>query len=99
MKIVYTAAARSDLPAIGEWLAAHYPALASVVERCMREVVAHIAGWPQSAPRVAGRTGVHVVHLGRFPYKIFYRLTTDTVEILDIRYSEQRPGDERFVAG
>lgn len=67
MKVVYTAAAQNELCEIGEWLAAHYPLIASSVERRIREVVAHIARWPDSAPRSAGREGVRVVPLRTIP--------------------------------
>lgn len=93
MKVIYTAAAQSDLREIGEWLAAHYPGLAPRVERRIRDVVAHIARWPESAPRATGREGVRVVPLGRYPYKVFYRLTADTVEILHIHHASRQPWD------
>jgi hypothetical protein len=35
-----------------------------------------------------------VVPLGRYPYKIFYRVTNDTVEILHIHHAARRPWDE-----
>lgn len=95
MKVVYTAAAQSDLRQIGAWLAAHYPAIALDVERRIRDVVAHSARWPESAPRAAGRKGVRVVPLGRYPYKIFYRVTAEAVEILHIRHAARRPWGER----
>jgi plasmid stabilization system protein ParE len=31
----------------------------------------------------------------RYPYKIFYRLRGDAVEILHIRHTARRPWDER----
>ena len=91
MKVVYTAAAENDLRAIGEWLAAHYPFIAPQVERRIRDVVAHIASFPASGPRAGGRDRVRVVPLAHYPYKIFYRATADTLEILHIRHSARRP--------
>ncbi len=35
------------------------------------------------------------VPLGHYPYKIFYRLSTDTVEILHIHHAARRPWDEQ----
>lgn len=89
MKVVYTAAAQNDLREIGEWLAAHYPVVAPRVEQRIRDVVAYIARRPESAPRSAGR----VMPLGHYPYKIFYRVTADTVEILHIHHAARRPWD------
>ncbi len=95
MKVVYTAAAQNDLREIGEWLAARYPAVAPHVERRIREIVVHIARWPESGPRSAGRDGVRVVPLGRYPYRIFYRVGADEVEILHIHHAARRPWDEQ----
>jgi toxin ParE1/3/4 len=43
MKVVYTDEALTDLAAIADWLIAHYPTVAPVVEQRIRRVVAHIA--------------------------------------------------------
>ncbi|KIZ41787.1 MULTISPECIES: type II toxin-antitoxin system RelE/ParE family toxin [Rhodopseudomonas] len=95
MKVVYTDQALRDLDAIADWLTAHYPKVAPAVGRRIRSVVAHIARWPASARRSAGRPDVRVVPLGRYPYLIFYRVTADTVEILHIHHAaRQRPDDD-----
>jgi toxin ParE1/3/4 len=96
MKVVYTDEALRDLDAIADWLIAHYPAVAPVVERRIRVVVAHIARWPESSRRSAGRPDVRVVSLGRYPYKIFYRITDDRIEILHIHHAARRPWDEQI---
>jgi len=51
--------------------------------------------WPESSRRSAKRPGVHAVPLGRYPYKIFYRVADDTVQILHIHHAAQRPWDEQ----
>jgi toxin ParE1/3/4 len=94
MKVVYTAAALEDLDRIGEWLAKHYPAIAPTVELRIREVVGRIGRWPESARRSAKRPGVRVVPIGRYPYKIFYRVTGEAVEILHIHHAARQPWDE-----
>jgi toxin ParE1/3/4 len=35
------------------------------------------------------------VPLGRYPYKIFYRVADDTVQILHIHHAAQPPWDEQ----
>ena len=94
MKVVYTDEALNDLAAIADWLSAHYPTIAPDVERRIRRVVAHIARWPASARRASGRTDVRVVPLGRYPYKIFYRATSEAIEILHIHHAARQPTDE-----
>jgi toxin ParE1/3/4 len=91
MKVVYTEEALRDLDAIADWLIVHYPAVAPIIERRIRSVVAHIARWPESSRRSAKRPSVRVVSLGRYPYKIFYRVTNDTVEILHIHHAARQP--------
>jgi hypothetical protein len=39
-----------------------------------------------TAQEVVGRPGVRVVPLLRYPYKVFYRSTGDTIEILYIHH-------------
>ena len=73
MKVRYTEEALKDIDEIAAFLAETYPAIAPAVERRIRTVVARIARWPKSARRSAGRPGVYVVPLGRYPYKLFYR--------------------------
>ena len=94
MKVLYTPAALRDLAEIAEWLAVHYPTIAPVVERRIRTVVGQIGRWPESARRSAKRPVVRVVPVGRYPYKIFYRVRADTVEILHIHHSAREPWDE-----
>jgi toxin ParE1/3/4 len=95
MKVVYTEEALRDLDAIADWLIAHYPTVAPAVERRIQSVVAHIARWPESARRSANRPGVRAAPLGRYPYKIFYRINGDRVEILHIHHAARQPWDEQ----
>lgn len=94
MKVVYTPAALRDLAEIADWLDAHYSTIASDVERRIHEVIGHIERWPDSARRSARRPDVRVIPVGRYPYKIFYRAGTDTVEILHVHHAARRPWDE-----
>jgi toxin ParE1/3/4 len=94
MKIVYTEDALRDLDAIADWLLLHYPAVAPGFERRIRRAVANIAQWPESAPRSERYPRIRVTSLGRYPYKIFYRVADDTLEILHIHHAARRPWDE-----
>lgn len=95
MKVVYTPAALLDLAEIADWLALHYPTIAPTVESRIRAVVERIGRWPESARRSNKRPGVRVVPVGPYPYKIFYRVTADTVEILHVHHAARRPWDEQ----
>jgi toxin ParE1/3/4 len=90
MKVVFTDAAVDDLRSIAAYLAANYPSAAATVERRLRILIARIARWPESAQRVIERPGVRVVPLVRYPYRIFYRVTEEAVEILHIHHTSRR---------
>jgi toxin ParE1/3/4 len=94
MKVVYTDAALKDLDAISDWLIIHYPAVAPVVGRRIRNAVARIARWPGSSRCSTKRPSVRTASLGRYPYEIFYQVTDDTVQILHIHHAAQQPWDE-----
>jgi toxin ParE1/3/4 len=81
MRVVYTDQALHDLDDILRYIAAHFPTAYQSFERHLRTIELRIGQWPQSAQQVADRTGVRVVPLVRYPYKIFYRVTAETVEI------------------
>jgi len=95
MKGVYTEDALDDLEAIAEWLIVNYPAAAPTIEQRIRSVVAHIGRWPESARMSAGRANVRVIPVGRYPYKIFYRISDETIEILHIHHAARQPWDEQ----
>jgi toxin ParE1/3/4 len=91
MKVIYTAEALDNLDGILAFLGRNYPAISAAFEKRLRTVVARIGAWPESAEEVAERPGVRVAPLIRYPYKIFYRITDETVEILYIHHAARRP--------
>lgn len=93
MKVRYTPAALEDLAGIAEWLAIHYPTIAPAVERRIRRTVFVIGRWPGSAQRSDARTEVRAAVVGKYPYKIFYRIADDVVEVLHIHHAARRPWD------
>ena len=90
MKVVYTDEALTDLDEILGYISSHYPAVYTLFERRLRTVEARIGAWPESAPEVAERPGVRVVPLIRYPYKIFYRVENEVVDILYIHHAARR---------
>ena len=94
MKVVYTASALGDLTEIAEWLSLHYPSIANAAERRIRLTVAVIGQWPESARRSRQRPDVRVAAVGKYPYRIFYRVAADAVEILHIHHTARKQWDE-----
>jgi toxin ParE1/3/4 len=95
MRVVYSPRAIRDL----EDIAAYYrsvadPNIAAAISDRIERVIDRIGRRPQTAPRVVERPDVRAVLVLRYPYKIFYRLRDDAVEILHIRHTAQRPWSE-----
>jgi toxin ParE1/3/4 len=87
MRVVYTVEALADLDGILRYIANHHPAISEAFENRLHAVVARIARWPESAQEVVERPGVRMAPLIRYPYKIFYRISNETVEILHIHHA------------
>jgi toxin ParE1/3/4 len=58
-------------------------------------VIEHIGRWPESARRSTKHAAVRVLLIGRYPDKVFYRVTAEAVEILHIHHAARRPWDEQ----
>ena len=89
MKVVWTEAALVELDDILTYTAEHHPSHVAAIEQRIRAVVARIGGWPESARAVEQRLGVRVAPLVRYPYRIFYRLGDEAVEILHVQHTSR----------
>jgi toxin ParE1/3/4 len=94
MKVVFTGAARRDLDEILSYLAENQPSLVGPVENRIHAVLEILGRWPESARVVAQRPEIHVASLIHYPYRIFYRMANDAIEIVHIRHTSRRPWDE-----
>ncbi|MFN3548993.1 MAG: type II toxin-antitoxin system RelE/ParE family toxin [Mesorhizobium sp.] len=65
------------------------------LELRLRQVLERIANQPNAAREVVQRPGVRVLPLVRYPYKVFYRVRSDSVLILHIRHAARQPWVER----
>ena len=92
MKLVYSRRALADLDQIKDYYAANAsPAIAEAIGRRLENVVDRICRVPEAAPRVSQRSQVRVVAVVRYPFRIFYRLRDDAVDVLHIRHTSRRP--------
>jgi plasmid stabilization system protein ParE len=92
MRVVYSPRAVRDL----EHIAAYYrtvadPRIAAAISERIEQVINRVARRPEMAPRVVERRNVGAVLVLRYPYKVFFRLRDDAIEILHIRHTAQRP--------
>jgi plasmid stabilization system protein ParE len=95
MKVVYTEEALRNLEEIHDYIRENYPAISEAFQLRLRFVVARIAKWPESAQEVAAQSGVRVVPLVRYPYKVFNRATGQAIEILYVHHSARNASNER----
>ena len=92
MKLVYSRRALADLQGIATYYAANAsPAIAESIERRLIGVIDRICRVPEAAPRVSQRSQVRVGAVVRYPFRIFYRMRDETIDILHIRHTSRRP--------
>lgn len=84
MKVELTPAARADLDDILAYTQARFSFQVAALEQRFRTVFARIGESPESARRIEQRPDVRVISLIRYPFKVFYRVGPDGVEILRI---------------
>jgi toxin ParE1/3/4 len=95
MKVIYTDEALRDLDKILEFIELNYPNISAAFEERLRAIERRIGRWPKSAEEVVQRPGVRVIPLIRYPYKLFYRISNDAIEMLYIHHSARRePWDD-----
>src|SRR5436305_1688289 len=87
MKVVYTAEALHDLDEILAFIRSNYPAVVSSFITRLRSIEQRVGEWSESAEEVAQRPGVRVVPFIRYPFKLFYRVGDEAVEVLHIHHT------------
>jgi toxin ParE1/3/4 len=91
MIVRFTRRAETDLAQIFDYVAALSPEGARNVASSLREAIRVIGDHPLSG-RKTQRPMVFVKIVPRYPYKIFYRLRDDAIDIVHIRHASRRPG-------
>ena len=92
MRLVYSRRALADLEEIASYYTVNAsPTIAQSIERRFVAVIERICRLPEAAPRVSQRSQVPVAAVVRYPFRIFYRVRGDTVDILHIRHTSRRP--------
>ena len=94
MRISWTEAALADLDEILDYTSVHSPTAVTPLLRRVDAVLARISSRPESARRVLNRTGVRIVPLIRYPFKIYYQIETDRILILHIHHTSRQPWAE-----
>jgi toxin ParE1/3/4 len=96
MRVIYSRRALADLEDIATYYSVNAgAAIAQSIERRFVAVMERIRLAPESGPRVAQRSQVRVAAVVRYPFRIFYRIRGDIIDILHIRYTSRRPFEPR----
>jgi toxin ParE1/3/4 len=90
MRIRYTPEAFADRERIFEYLSERSPSGARNVLASIRDAVRMLGEHPHSGYKTDDPQ-VRVKFVVRYPYKIFYRVGVDVVEIIHIRHTARRP--------
>jgi len=92
MKLVYSRRALTDLNEIAAYYnASASPAIAESIATRLETVIDRICRLPKAAPRVSQRSQVRVATVVRYPFRIFYRVRGETIDILHMRHTSRRP--------
>ena len=89
MRVLHTPEAFSDRERILEYLKERSESGSRNVAASIRDAVAQLGHQPHSGYRT-DNPDVRVLFVVRYPYKIFYRVRDDAVEILHIRHTSRR---------
>jgi plasmid stabilization system protein ParE len=91
MNVEYSKRALADLHRIAEYhVAAGDAHVAEAIGDALQQAVARLTRYPQSGRPVRQRSGVRVVLVHRYRYKIFYRAGSSTIRIVHIRHTSRR---------
>jgi toxin ParE1/3/4 len=92
MKLVYSRRALADLEEIATYYTDYAsPAIAETIGRGIESAIARIGHFPKAAPKVSQRSKVRAATVLRYPFRIFYRVQEDTINILHVRHTSRRP--------
>ena len=92
MKAEYSKRAVADLHRIAAYhQKSANPQLVQQIAAALQVRIARILQAPEAGRPVAQRPGVRVALLIRYRYRIFYRVTADTIQIIHIRHMARRP--------
>jgi plasmid stabilization system protein ParE len=90
MIVRFARRAEQDLAEILDYLAEHSPRGAQKVGASLQEAVRLIADQPKGGKRT-GLPAILVKIVPKYPYKIFYRVDGEAIDILHIRHASRRP--------
>jgi len=92
VRVAYSADASRNLENIIAVIAKDFPSAYDGFVARLGAIERQIALWPNSARLVAGRAGVRMVPLVRYPYRLFYTVLPDAVYVLHVEHAARMSG-------
>ena len=96
MSLIYTQGALADLADIYDFLRQEWPDVLDRFEQRLTEIETRISEHPQSSNELINRPGVYAVAFVRYPYRLFYRITDDQIEVLHLYHTARRIMDREL---
>jgi toxin ParE1/3/4 len=96
VKVFFTDPAVEDLETIGDWIAKDNPERAASFMREVRQSCVDIGLWPLAHPIVMHRQADGLRRRVHGNYLIFYRVQSDTVEIVRVLHGARDYGQVLF---
>lgn len=93
MKVRFTTAARLQFDGALGFLAERSPVAAYRLSLRVQQACASLEQFPESG-QVRFRSGIRVIKVQRYPYLLFYRIRSDSIEIVSVRHAARRPPKE-----
>jgi plasmid stabilization system protein ParE len=90
MKVHYRSRAVADLDEIHKYLTERNPRAARNVVDAISDAIAQIAKFPLSAGRTTD-LDIRVKIVQKYPYKIYYEVGNDRIDILHVRHGARQP--------
>jgi plasmid stabilization system protein ParE len=88
----WTAGALADLISIENYQRLHWRESRAAFDRRLVAIEQRIAEFPLSAPEVVQRSGVRMVAFLDFPYRLFYGVESDVINVLAIHHTSRQSG-------
>jgi plasmid stabilization system protein ParE len=90
MIVRWTASALADLISIENYQRLHWPESRAAFDRRLTAIELRIAELPLSAPELKQRSDVRVVAFLHFPYRLFYSVESEAINVLAIRHTSRQ---------
>lgn len=90
MRVRLTSRAYGELQQISTYFADRSPATATSIFAVIERILSGLATTPYRG-RATDVKDVRCIVVPRFPYKLFYRISGDTIEVLSIFHTSQDP--------